>query len=283
MGWRLVSCKQSFKYGGMHWIDTHCHLEKFTHPGELEATLTRADQAGVGELVTVGTEPDDWSLYHDLAAAQPDRIAYTVGLHPCSVQAQWREAVALLEAYWQRNCLPVALGEIGLDYYHLPDEPTAAAQLKAWQHEAFHVQLELAAKLDCPVVIHSRGAFEDCLKVLKDSGVKPSRVVFHCFTEGEEAIRRLNAYGARASFTGIITYKNAPDVRAALLTQPQELLMLETDAPYLAPVPQRGKRNEPAFLAHTGAYCADLLGCDAETLAAVTTANARAFYGLTKD
>jgi TatD DNase family protein len=179
---------------------------------------------------------------------------------------------------------PIALGEIGLDRFHLPKDSTLAAVVFARQEAAFRAQLDLARDLACPIVIHSRNAFPDCLRVLDEyaraSALDLARVVFHCFSDGPDEVRALNQRGSRASFTGIITYKNADPVRAALLAQGPDRLMLETDAPYLAPIPHRGQPNEPAYLAHTAQAAAQLLNLPLEQLAARTTANAREFFSL---
>ena len=129
------------------------------------------------------------------------------------------------------------------------------------------------------MVIHSRGAFRECVETIDASGVDWNRVVFHCFSEGEPEIRELEKRGGRGSFTGILTYKNADAVRAAAKAQGLRRLMIETDAPFLAPVPHRGKPNEPAYLRHTAEYAAGMFGVSLEELASATTAAARAFYG----
>jgi TatD DNase family protein len=271
----------------MTWIDTHCHLETFARAGELPNVLERARRAGVGQVITIGTNPEDWPLNATLAAEHRGRIAYTLGLHPCDLgedEAAWHAAVAALPAYFQRppseGPRPVALGEIGLDRFHLPADPAAAAAQFARQEAAFSAQIALARELDCPVVVHSRQAFGECVRVLDAGGVNWRRVVFHCFADGPEEIRALAERGGRASFTGIITYKNAATVRAALVAQGVEKLLLETDAPYLAPMPHRGKPNEPAYLVETARVAAGLLGVDEAVLAARTSATAREFFGL---
>jgi TatD DNase family protein len=262
-------------------VDTHTHLDAAALGGSLPDLLRRAREAGVAWMVAVGTAPDDWELYRDLARAHPDAIRFTVGIHPCSVEAHWAEWAAQLEAYWAgpRAGAPVALGECGLDRFHLPKEPAAAGRVLALQKAAFAFQLALARKVGCALVIHSRGAFRECVEMIDASGVDWSRVVFHCFSEGEAEMRELNARGGRGSITGILTYKNADAVRAATKAQGLDRLMIETDAPFLAPAPHRGKTNEPAFLRHTAEYAANLLGVSLDELAARTTANARAFYG----
>lgn len=262
------------------WIDSHTHLEKFARNGELEAVLGRAREAGVGRVITVGTSPEDWPLYRELSEARPESVAFTAGLHPCDVDGNWAAAVDALRAFLEEGTRPVALGETGLDRFHLPKDEGAASAAFERQREAFRSQIRLAAERELPLVVHSRGAFRECLDAIDASGFDWERVVFHCFAEGVEEVRELNRRGGRASFTGIITYKNAEGVREALREQGAERLMVETDAPYLAPVPHRGKRNEPAFVAHTGNEAARILGMEPREAAAVSSANAVRFFGL---
>lgn len=265
----------------MSLVDTHTHLDSFARRGELPAILQRATEAGVGKMITIGTDTDDWTLYRDLARDHAGRVHFTVGLHPCSVGADWAGRVARLEAFWDGAVKPVALGETGLDRFHLPkDNPAEAEKILGWQKAAFAVQLELTKKLGCPLVVHSRGAFAECVTMIDAAGVDWTKVVFHCFTEGPAEMGELTGRGGFGSFTGVITYKNAEAVRAAALAQGLERLMIETDAPYLTPMPHRGKPNEPAYLRHTAEFCAGVFGVEYGRLATVTTVNARRFFGI---
>lgn len=261
-------------------IDTHTHLDAFARRGELPGILSRAQAAGLEAMVTIGTDTDDWSLYRELACGHAGLIHYTAGLHPCSVGADWAGRVAQLEDFWRGAPKPVALGETGLDRFHLPKEPAEAERIFGWQQAAFAGQLGLAKQLDCPVVVHSRGAFAECVAMIDASGVAWSRVVFHCFAEGPAEMAELAKRGGCGSFTGIITYKTAEAVRAAALSQGLGRLMIETDAPYLTPMPHRGKPNEPAYLRHTAEFCAGVFGVSLEHLAGVTTANAKRFFAI---
>lgn len=263
-------------------VDTHTHLDGFARRGELAAVLERARAAGVEAMVTIGTEPEDWALYRDLAREHPGIIHYAAGLHPCSVDERWEDAMADLEAYWRGTAdpRPVAVGEIGLDRFHLPKDAAVAEPAFARQRAAFAAGLEIAKRLGAPVVVHSRGAFRECVETIDASGVDWRRVVFHCFSEGPAEITELGARGGRGSFTGIITYKNADPVRAAARRQGLDRLLVETDAPYLAPTPHRGQPNEPAYVRHTAEFCAGLFGVSLDDLATITTKNARAFFGL---
>ncbi len=166
-----------------------------------------------------------------------------------------------------------------MDYFRLPADPAEAGRIKGWQQEAFRRQLALAYQFGCPVVIHSRHAFDDCVRLIDASGVDWRRVVFHCFVEGPEQVRQLNQRGGRASFTGIITYAKSVEIRQALKAQGLARLMLETDAPYLAPQSVRGKENTPAYLPEICAQAAELLGLPADEVAEVATRNAREFFG----
>jgi TatD DNase family protein len=265
----------------MNLIDTHTHLDGFARQGELPAVLMRAREAGVTEMISIGTDSEDWALIREIADAHPGVVHFTVGLHPCSVRENWAVEVAQIEAFWATEKKPVALGECGLDRFHLPKDDAARAELVfACQKAAFAYQLEIAKRLACPVVVHSRGAFAETVAMIDASGVDWTRVVFHCFSEGPAEMAELVKRGAFGSFTGVLTYKNAENVRAAAQTQSLDRLMLETDAPYLTPVPHRGKPNEPAFMRHTADYAAAMFGVRIEELAETTTRTARLFFGL---
>jgi TatD DNase family protein len=281
-------------------IDTHTHLDGFARRGELAGVLDRARAAGLEAMIAIGTEPGDWALYRELAREYPGVVHYTVGLHPCSVDDRWASAIGQMERFWGRALCrpaepgapnddpagpavppcPVAVGEIGLDRFHLPQDAAAAARIFEAQRAAFAAGLQLAKRLAVPVVVHSRGAFAECVEMIDASGADWSRVVFHCFSEGADEMETLRRRGGRGSFTGIITYGNAAAVRTAAQRQGLAQLMIETDAPYLAPAPHRGKPNEPAFVRHTAEFCAELFGVSYDELAAVTTANAKGFFGI---
>jgi len=268
----------------MNLIDSHTHLESFAERGEVAAVLERAAAAGVAEMIAIGTSPEDWALYRKLAAEHVGRVHYTVGLHPCAVEANWAAAVAQIEAFWIDGAvtsLPVGLGECGLDRFHLPKEDRAkAAEIFAWQQAAFIAQLEIARRRSCPLVVHSRGAFQECVELIDASGVAWERVVFHCFTEGVAEMAELQRRGGYGSFTGVLTYNSANNVRAAALAQGLGRLMLETDAPYLTPIPHRGKPNEPAYLRNTAEFAAGVFGVSVEEIATTTTTTSRRFFGL---
>lgn len=269
-----MSCSET-----MRLLDSHCHPLSIIQKGQVDSWLLSLKTVGVEGVVAIGTDLADWSEYRQLAQAHPNFIKHTVGLHPGYVTEGWEETVAALSPYFADHTAPVALGEIGLDYYRLPEDPAEAAQTKLWQQGAFQQQLRLAYQLGCPVVIHSRHAFSDCVKMIDESGVDWKKVVFHCFTEGPECVRELNRRGGRASFTGVITYPNAPTITAALKAQGLSRLMLETDAPYLTPQSRRGQPNSSAYLGEVAEKAGEILGLPADEVAEVATQNARLFFG----
>jgi len=261
-------------------IDSHCHLDQPARHGELDALLQRADDAGVGQLITIGTSTADWHRYEKLAAAHPGKIAYTVGLHPNDAGDDWEEQLMALMSFFAEEPRPVAIGEIGLDFFRLPKYPDERAEIIQRQETALTRQLEFAVQLDCPVVVHSRACFAETVQAIDASGVDWRKVVFHCFSYGPDEVAALNRRGGRASFTGLVTYQNAPAVREALKLQGPDKLMLETDSPYLAPEPHRGKTNEPARVREIAQACANELDLPFDELAALTTGNTRLFFGL---
>lgn len=262
-------------------IDTHTHLDSFSRKGILEATLATAKAAGLTRLITVGTSFEDWDSYAETVQRNPGFVDFTVGIHPCSVESDWEGQAVKIAEYFTKDPKPVALGEIGLDRFHLPkDDAVLAEEILAYQKAAFAYQLKIAKELDCPIVVHSRGAFEESVELIDASGVDWAKVVFHCFSEGPGEMQQLIDRGGYGSFTGVITFKNAESVREAALLQGLDRLMIETDAPYLAPMPHRGKRNEPAFLAHTAIFCANLFGVSQDDFSKKVAETSRAFYGL---
>jgi len=259
-------------------FDSHAHLDCFARDGTLPDVLSRAKTAGVCGIVTAGTNLSDWPLYARLARENPGFVRWAAGIHPTEIGADAEEALAALASFWATEPCPVALGEVGLDYFHLPKDLAKAEETIARQKVVFRRQLEIALQMDCPVIVHARQSFADSLAAIDASGIDWNKVVFHCFSEGPEEMRLLNARGARGSFTGTVTYKNAAKTRAAALEQGVERLMVETDCPYLAPEPLRGKVCEPAHVAHTLAALARLFSIPEAELADATTRNAERFF-----
>jgi TatD DNase family protein len=256
----------------MELVDTHCHLTFDELAGQVEPLLDRARESGVRRCVTVGVTPEDGLGCVELAAKHEGVFA-AAGIHP---HEAGRFAGADLSALAELFAHPrlVAAGEMGLDYhYDFSDHQS--------QRRVFEAQLEICTRTDLPLVIHSRQAAEDTVKILLDAGFGGRAVVFHCFTGTAAEAGRIRDHGWRLSFTGVLTFKNAGAVRDVARDYPLEQLMLETDSPYLSPEPVRSVRpNEPAHLVHTLRFLAELRGQHPEELAEYTTRNAVEFFGL---
>ena len=246
------------------WTDDHCHLPEAI--GEAAAVVEDAKAAGVTRMITIGTTLEDSKAAIALAS-ELEGVAATVGIHPHEAKDGLEGIEALL-----REPNVVAVGECGLDY-HYDHSPRAV------QRDVFARQIALARTHDLALVIHTRNAWDDTFALLEDNGV-PSRTVFHCFSGGEHEARRALDLGAYLSFSGIVTFPKADDVRAAAALCPADRLLVETDSPYLTPVPHRGTPNRPAFVTLVGEAIGNLKGASAEEMAALTWANADRAYRL---
>ena len=248
------------------WVDSHCHLQSVSGgPGEV---LARARDAGVAWLVCVGTDLATSRQAVALARAHPGQVLATVGLHPHEASRLGDEWDALVELTHADEV--VAVGECGFDLYY-EHSPRAA------QEGAFRAQIRLAHELDLALVIHSRDAWDDTFRVLGDEA-PPARVIFHCFTGGADEARIALGLGGCLSFSGIVSFPSADDLRAAAAATPGDRLLVETDAPYLAPVPHRGRENEPAFVGAVGAALAAARGEPVEQVAAATATTAARLF-----
>jgi TatD DNase family protein len=254
----------------MKLVDSHCHFDR-SDAERVNAALERARAAGLVHAIIVGQfqGPGDWGAALEIAAAHPDFFTPTLGIHP-------HDAAKATEADFEhlaRTCARPeikAVGEAGLDYYydHSPREVQA---------QVFRRQCALARELGKPLVVHVRDAHEECEAILEEEGVR--RGVIHCFTGDTDAARRYLEMGFLLSLSGVVTYKKTEALQDAVRFAPLERLMVETDSPYLAPVPYRGKKNEPSYVVETAKKVAELKGVSVEQVAEVTTANAAARFG----
>ena len=262
------------------FFDTHAHLDYPDYAQDLPAVIERARSAGIEKIISIGTDLE--SSRRAIALAEKfASIFAAVGWHPGSaLEAPDDLRPALLEL--GRHPKTVAIGETGLDYYRLPSSqpnrtPADDEACKKKQLQIFRQQLEVAAELGLNCVIHNRVALDDTLaEVARFAG--KVRGVFHCFVDDAAAMRRIVDLGSLVSFTGIATFKNAQTVRETLAATPAGHFMLETDAPYLAPVPYRGKRCEPAYVREIATLAAELRQCSLEELSRVTCQTAREFF-----
>lgn len=250
-------------------VDSHAHLDDVE---DLEGVVGRLRAAGVSRVVLVGCwrAPGDFGNALALAAARPELFSATIGFHPHEAakvpEADWSAAEALA-----RDPRVVAFGEIGLDFhYDLSPRPE--------QERVFRRSIALARRVGKPIVIHVREADPECLRVLREEGLPEAGGVVHCFTGDAPAAAAYVALGLYVSFSGIVTFKNAAPIREAVKVVPRERLLVETDSPYLAPIPFRGRKNEPAHVAHVAARIAELWGTSPDEVARVTGDNARRLF-----
>jgi TatD DNase family protein len=254
-------------------IDSHAHIQGKEYAGEAAAVIERAQAAGVETIIVVGGAGDMSSNTEAVALAGSfPNIYATVGMHPHDAKDVGDEELNLLTRL-AANPKVVAVGETGLDYYysHSPHET---------QRQVFSKFIHLARETKLPIVVHERDAAAQAAELLRDEGKGDIRGVIHCFTGDYEAARHYLDLGFYLSFTGIITFKNAHALREVARKIPLESMFVETDSPYLTPVPHRGKRNEPAYVRFVAEVIAHLKNISLEDTASVTTANVRALFHL---
>lgn len=246
-------------------IDSHCHLDFPELAADADAVVARAGAAGIGAMVTISTRLSHFDGVRAIAERFPN-VFCSVGVHPHEAEA---ESGTTTEALVVRAAHPkvVGIGETGLDFYY-EHSPRAA------QERLFRAHIAASRETGLPLIVHSRDADAETAAILADEmgqGAFPGLI--HCFSSGPELLRAALDLGLYISLSGIVTFKNAEALRQTVRAVPLDRLLVETDAPFLAPVPKRGKPNEPSFLAHTAAYLADMLGLAPEDLAARTTRN----------
>ncbi|MGZ8761771.1 MAG: TatD family hydrolase [Acidimicrobiia bacterium] len=249
------------------WIDSHCHLQMLGVP--VGDALARSRAAGVEAVVCVGTDLASSLRAVEVAAQEPDVWA-AVGLHPHGAAGRADEWPGLVELSTADRV--VAVGETGLDYFY--EHSARDAQIAS-----FRLHIQLAHQRDLGLVVHSRDAWDDTFRVLEEETIPP-RTILHCFTGGPAEAERALALGAHLSFSGIVSFKNADDVRAAAAVTPADRMLVETDAPFLAPVPHRGGPNEPAFVVDVGLALAGATGRDLEAVADATRSLTRTLLRL---
>lgn len=263
------------------FFDSHCHLTSDCLSSQLDDVLYRAREAGVTRVLNIGdTMESSRAALDQISRAKNLGIEMhaSAGVHPQNaLQWDFSSTAALLRSL---ACDPniVAIGEIGLDFVYDDSHQKFPGASRELQERVLRAQLELALELDLPVVIHNREADEDLLRVLRE--YSDLRGVFHCFTSSLEIARRVLDMNFHLGFGGILTFKSAGEVREVAKFCPREKMLIETDAPYLSPVPFRGKTNEPSFLPRTAAVLGSLRSQSIEEIAAITTANVRALLGV---
>lgn len=253
------------------FFDTHCHLDIEPLASSVEAVLQRANAANVPRCVSIGTSVEASQANVALARRFPGVFA-AVGVHPNDADSVTDQTFSDIQAL-AADPRVVAIGEIGLDYYRQDASP-------ANQHRALIGFIEIAQRRDKPVLIHCRDAYEDLIKTLKARATSALRGIIHCASGPPQFIQEALGLGFYISFAGNVTYPNAHALRQLVPLVPDDRLLIETDAPFLAPQPVRGQKNEPAFVAHTAGFLAKQRGMSVEELASSTTRNAQNLFGL---
>jgi len=262
------------------FYDTHAHLDFPDFSADLPEVIARAHAAGISKIIGIGTDLESSQRAVRLAEQYPNVFA-AVGWHPTHVlEAPDDLRPALREL--ARHPKVVAIGETGFDYHRLPSQQPNGTQsdderYKRKQAEVFEQQLEVASELGLNCVIHQRDSLEDTLALVQRF-VGRTRGVFHCFANDTAAMKRIVDMGSLVSFTGILTFNNGQNIRDTLAATPLDSFMLETDCPFLAPLPYRGKRCEPAYVKEIAAVAAQVKGCSLEDLSAATCATAQLFF-----
>ncbi|MFI5398852.1 MAG: TatD family hydrolase [Candidatus Binatia bacterium] len=261
---------------GVTLIDSHCHLDEERFDTDRDAVIARALAAGVTRMVTIGASGGMQANHDALALAERHAAVFaTVGVHPHEASTV---SAAILDEITRLARAPkvVAIGETGLDYYY-------DRSPRPVQREALRQFIQLARQLALPLVVHLRDAYEDALIILREEQAADVGGVIHCFSGDRGAARSFLDLGFDVSFSGIITFKNAEELRAVARMVPADRLLVETDAPFLAPVPYRGKRNEPAYVVYTAAAIAEIRQLSLQDLAAVSRANTERRFRLSPE
>jgi TatD DNase family protein len=248
-------------------IDSHCHLNILpSEIGSIEKVIEHAREHGVERMLCIAIDPDKWSEVRRLAETYPEVYA-SIGIHPCSDE----DVVATDEQIIEMASHPkvIAIGEVGLDYYHQnPNE-----QDLYYQTERFRQHIRIAKQLHKPLVIHTRNSTPDVLRILQEEGADAVGGIMHCFVEDLKTAQQAMELGFYISFSGILTFKNAKELKQVATELPLDRLLVETDAPYLAPVPYRGKTNLPGYTRYVVEELARLKGLSVNEVADATTAN----------
>lgn len=252
-------------------VDSHCHLDFPELAEDLPQVVGRMAEAGVGAALCAGVTLERFPAVLAIAREYPNVFA-AVGVHPDTEEGLEADVETLVRLADDPKV--VAIGETGLDYYRLQGD-------LEWQRQRFRVHIEAAKRCGKPLIIHTRAAREDTLRIIREERAGEIGGVFHCFTEDSETAWMAIELGFHVSFSGIVTFKNAADLKKIAAELPLDRILVETDAPYLAPVPHRGKLNEPAYVRHVAAEIAQLRGISLEAVAEATTANFCRLFAVT--
>jgi TatD DNase family protein len=250
-------------------VDTHSHLYADEFVEDLELVLERSRVAGISKVYLPAIDSHSHTQMINLADKHPDICIPMMGLHPCYVNEQYESELGIVRSWLDKRPF-AAIGEIGLDFYH-------SVEFKTQQERAFQIQIEWALEKELPIVIHSRSSMDECIKMVAQHGKGKARGIFHCFGGDERQAKKVIELGFYLGIGGVVTYKNAGLAKIVEETS-LEHLVLETDAPYLSPVPFRGKRNESSYVVHVAQKISELKKITIEEVDEITTANAKKIF-----
>jgi len=254
-------------------VDSHCHLDRLElskHSESLDAALNAARENGVSHFLCVSIDLENYPAMLAQIESYPD-VSVSVGVHPNEQDCEEPTVEKLLEL--AQHPKVIAIGETGLDYFRIEGDPT-------WQQDRFRMHINTAKQCNKPLIIHNRDAREDTLKILKEEGADSVGGVMHCFVEDWETAKKSIELDFYISFSGIVTFKNAKELKEVAKNTPLDRMLIETDSPYLAPVPYRGKPNEPAYVRYVAEHIAELRGISVEEIAEATTQNFFTLFNL---
>ena len=254
------------------FVDSHCHLDFPEYAGQIPDILARMKEAQVSHAMCISVDMPDFPNVLALAESHPNLFA-TVGTHPDYEDTPEPTEDQLVELSQHFKIL--AIGETGLDYYRMGDKTYEEME---WQRDRFRTHIRAAIRVKKPLIIHTRSASEDTIRIMKEEGASQVAGVMHCFTESLEVAKAAMEQGFYISFSGIVTFKSAKDLQETCKQIPLERMLIETDSPYLAPIPNRGKTNEPSWVAHVAQFIADLKGISVEEVAKHTTNNFKSLF-----
>jgi TatD DNase family protein len=251
-------------------IDSHCHINFDPLGDEVEQVIQRAHEKGVNRMICVSVNLEDYPQVLDLATRY-DNVYASVGVHPNEQEGRDPEVDELVKLAADEHV--VAIGETGLDYFRTEEKMD-------WQHNRFRRHIEAAKQSKKPLIIHTRDSSKDTLQLMKAEGARDAGGVMHCFVEDWDTAKQAMDQDFYISFSGIVTFKSATELQEVAKKVPLDRMLVETDSPYLAPVPYRGKTNEPGYTRHVAEFIAQLRGMELEELAAATTANCERLFSL---
>jgi len=255
-------------------VDSHCHLNILPEDkvGNVDEVIAKAKELGVERILCVAINPEQWQEVIDLADKY-DCVYAAIGVHPCEEKTVLVSDEELIKAASHPKV--IAIGEVGLDYFHFEGEEDMT-----WQHDRFKQHIRIAKQLDKPLIIHTRNSTPDCLSILKQEGAQDVGGIMHCFVEDLATAEQAIEIGFYISFSGIVTFKNAKELKTVASALPLDKILVETDSPYLAPMPFRGKTNQPGYTRYVVQEIADLKSLPFDTVADATTANFNRLFKL---